>query len=149
MVLSSLNKHYVAAILQLLLLLLLQFATFHSLLLFRPSRGSCTLLYCSPCQNIHCCSYGEVLFLTSLSADYLRNKCHICLHEMGFGAGGKNVWLCTFFFFFGKISKKKRRKCLAVRFSHLYFIHLCELSDAIKHFKKLLMCGFSGGRSLL
>lgn len=129
-------------------LLLLPLATFHSLLLFRPSRGSCTLLYCSPCQNIHCCLYEEVLFSTSLFEDYRCNKCHICLHEMVFRGGERNIWLCAFFVV-AKIGKKKRKECLAVRFSHLYFIHLCGLSEAIKHFKKLLMCGFSGGRNLL
>lgn len=92
-----------AAVFQLLLLLL---ATFHSLLLFRPSRGSCTLLYCSPCQNIHCCLYEEVLFPTSLFEDYRCNKCHICLHEMVFRGGERNIWLCAFFVV-AKIGKKK------------------------------------------
>lgn len=90
---------------------LLLHATFHSLLLFRPSRGSCTLLYCSPCQNIHCCLY-EVFFPTSLFEDYRCNKCHICLHGIGFGGGERNIWLCAFFLLQESAKKKEGRNAL-------------------------------------
>lgn len=124
-----------AAVFQLLLLLVV----FHSLLLFPP------LLYCSPCQNIHGCLYEELLFPTSIFTDYPCKKCHICLYEIGCQGLGKNV--CFFSFFFKNLQKRKKKakECFASQIFHLYFIHLCRLSEAIKHFKNYRWAASAAG----